>query len=205
MSNKKPYFPFFMDISNAKGIIIGGGKQAYEKILRMQPFGPELTLIASEWIPEIEMIEGVNFLKSDYMVLDILQTADFVIVADSEEEVKRRISKYCKERRIPVNVVDEEAYSSYTYSAMVTKGALSIGISTAGTSPSIAVLLKEEINAWIPSAMDEILDWLEEIRPFIKEKILDKEMRKKVLCQIAKTAMEKGDILTKEEMDHIIS
>ena len=33
-----------------------------------------------------------------------LENADFVVAATADEELKRRISVMCKERRIPVNV-----------------------------------------------------------------------------------------------------
>lgn len=204
VSSKKPYFPFFVDISNAKGIIIGGGKQAYEKILRMHPFGAELTVIASEFIPEIENMKGIHRIKRDYTVSDFSPEPDFVVVADGKEEEKRFISDYCKARRIPVNVVDDEDYCSYIYSAMVTKGALSIGISTAGTSPAAASVLKEEISDWLPDRMDEILDWLEEIRPSIKKQVPDKKSRREVFRKMAKAAMAQNRVLTKEEMNCII-
>lgn len=205
MSNKTPYFPFFMNILNAKGMIIGGGKQAYEKICRMYPFGPKLTVIASEFIPEIEKIEGIHLIKRVFQMSDLEQEPDFVIVTDGEEELKRLIFEYCKERRIPVNTVDEEAYSSYIYSAMIARGSLTVGISTAGVSPTAAVLIKEEISEWLPEQIEEILDWLEDVRPSIKKKVSDKEQCRIVLRKITKAAMKKGMTLTEAEVDQIIN
>ena len=205
MSNKKPYFPFFMDISNAKGVIIGGGRQAYEKIQRMHPYGAALTVIASEFLPEIENIEGITLIRREFDLSDFMPEPDFVVVALDNEEEKKIISKYCKTRRIPVNVVDDESNSSYIYSAMVTKGSLSIGISTGGASPAAASVLKDEISEWLPEQMEEILDWLEEIRPSIKESISDKKKRKNVLRKLVKTMLKKGRVLTEEEMNDIIS
>ena len=38
-------FPFFVNIEGARGLIIGTGKHAEEKIQRLQPYGPCLTII----------------------------------------------------------------------------------------------------------------------------------------------------------------
>ena len=49
-------FPFFMDISGKRGLIIGGGKHAWEKIERLRPYAPKLQVIAETFLPEIEAV-----------------------------------------------------------------------------------------------------------------------------------------------------
>ena len=40
------YFPFFIDIENKSGLIVGGGEVAAEKVFRLQPFHSNITVIA---------------------------------------------------------------------------------------------------------------------------------------------------------------
>ena len=204
MSERKPYFPFFMDIAGAKGLIIGGGRRAYQKINRMLPYGPEITVIAPEVLPEIEKIEGIRLIKRDFLEEDLEMEPDFVVVADGDKEQKRFISSYCEERRIPVNVVDDAPYCSYIYPALISQGDLSIGISTGGKSPTVTSILKERMLELIPDNIEDILDWLEGLRPMMKRRFPMERERAKAFRKIAEECMERKDVLTDEEVEHII-
>ena len=47
------YFPFFIDITEKKGLIVGGGKVAAHKVEKLLPFEPQLTVVALEILPEL--------------------------------------------------------------------------------------------------------------------------------------------------------
>ena len=42
------YFPFFVDLSGQRGLIVGGGTVALRKAEKLLPYGPELTVVAPE-------------------------------------------------------------------------------------------------------------------------------------------------------------
>ena len=42
------YFPFFIDIENKKGLIVGGGRIAAHKAEKMKPFGAKIIIIAPD-------------------------------------------------------------------------------------------------------------------------------------------------------------
>ena len=39
------YFPFFMEIEDKKGVVLGGGQVAARKVEKLLPFGPRLICI----------------------------------------------------------------------------------------------------------------------------------------------------------------
>ena len=92
-------FPFFVNIEGARGLIIGTGKHAEEKIQRLQPYGPCLTIS-----PEGKFKES-----------DLEPVPAFVIAAGDDREENHRISALCRERRIPVNVVDDQEYCDFIF------------------------------------------------------------------------------------------
>ena len=47
------YFPFFVDLSGQRGLIVGGGTVALRKAEKLLPYGPELTVVAPEPIPAL--------------------------------------------------------------------------------------------------------------------------------------------------------
>ena len=178
-----PLFPFFMNIEGATGLIVGTGKHAQEKIQRLEPFGPKLRVI-----PEGEFSES-----------DLEEMPAFVIVAGEDKEENHRIANLCREKRIPVNVVDDQEYCDFVFPSYIAQGNLSIGICTNGASPAAGVLLKRKILEQVPDNMEEILNFLHEKRPVIAKTLTDKKQRYKLYYELSEICMRKNRPLTEDE------
>lgn len=176
-------FPFFVNIEGARGLIIGTGKHAEEKIQRLQPYGPCLTII-----PEGKFKES-----------DLEPVPAFVIAAGNDREENHRISALCRERRIPVNVVDDQEYCDFIFPSLISHGNLSVGICTNGASPAAGVLLKRKIEEQIPENMEEILNFLQEVRPVIAKTLTDKKQRYTFYYELAEICMAENRVLKEEE------
>lgn len=183
-----PLFPFFMNIEGKKGLIIGTGKHAEEKIQRLRPYGPDLTIIP----------EG-KFQESDLEPAPV-----FVIAAGDDREENHRISALCREKRIPVNVVDDQEYCDFIFPSLIARGNFSVGICTNGASPATGVLLKRSFEEQIPDHIEEILDFLQEKRPVITQVLTDKKCRYAFFYQISETCMQRNGILTEEEFSEFL-
>ena len=103
-----------------------------------------------------------------------------------------RISRLCRERNIPVNVVDVPALCTFYFPAVITRGELTVSVSTAGRSPAAAAYLKKQVETVLPDATEEILEWLELHRA---------ELRKRgILKKAVATVFSQGKALTEEEL-----
>ena len=220
-------FPFFMDISGKEGLIIGGGKHALEKIQRLAPFSPCLKVIAKDICPAIkamteaasaelrgnsedeslkqEMAARITLVKRDFRDSDLDSFPAFVIVAGDDPEEKHRISGLCRERRIPVNVVDDQAYCDFVFPSLIARGELSVGICTNGASPGTGVLLKRKMEQQIPDHIEGILDYLKGKRPEIAARIRDKKKRFSFYYALSEMCMELDRPLSKDEFDELIN
>ena len=58
---------------------------------------------------------------------------------------------------------------TFIFPALITRGALTISITTAGQSPALAARLRRRIERQIPARMDDVLSWLAELRRSIRE------------------------------------
>ena len=195
------YFPFFVDLADQKGLIIGGGRVALRKAEKLLPYGPVLTVVAPEPAAELAALP-VELVRRAFQPED-LDRADFVIAATDDEKESHRISALCRERRLPVNVVDDKAACSFLFPALVRRGNLSVGISTGGSSPTAAVWLKEQIEALLPEQTEEILTWLEEQRPILKERLPHQRERAARFARLFAACLERGRPLTEEERDNV--
>lgn len=213
-------FPFFVNIEGMKGLIIGGGKHAWEKVERLWPYGPQLTVIAPEFYPELVKLaeEGaaesalaepgkeslVTLVHREFTDTDLESQLAFVIVAGDIQKENRRIAGLCKERRIPVNVVDDQEYCDFIFPSLIARGNLSIGICTNGASPGTGVLLKRKMEAQLPEHIEEILDFLQEVRPRIMEALPNKKQRFAFYYELSELCMERNRPLTEAEFAEML-
>jgi siroheme synthase-like protein len=153
------YFPFFVDIAEREGLIVGGGTVALRKIEKLLPFSPRLTVAAPELLPEIEALEGVTLLREPFSE-ELLEGKYFIIAATDKPDLNHKIAALCRERNILVNVVDDRDYCSFLFPALVQDGPLTVGISTGGSSPSAAIYIKKLLSAALPENLGDILEFL---------------------------------------------
>lgn len=177
------YFPFFVDLTGKKGVIVGGGTVALRKIEKLLPFSADLYVIAPEICAEVRAIQGIHLIERRYVPGDEAE-AYFVIAATGDAECNHQISARCKEQNILVNVVDDAAYCGFLFPSLVQQGDLTIGISTGGSSPTAAICLKKQIAALIPDQFDEILDFLHRQRDEIKALVPNEKERHVLLRQL---------------------
>ncbi len=199
-----PLFPFFINIEGAEGLIIGGSKHALEKIGRLKPYGPKLTVIAEEFLPEIENDREVKLIHRKFEETDLEAIPAFVIVAGEDMEENHRIAELCREKRILVNVVDDQPYCDFIFPSLISHGSLSVGICTNGASPATGVLLKRKMEAQIPERIEEILDFLQKKRPAIAQAFSDKKKRFAFYYQLSELCMSENRPMTEEEFKKLI-
>lgn len=197
-------FPFFVNIEGADGLIIGGGKHALEKIQRLKPYGPKLRVISKEFLPGIEADNALELICRDFEESDLKVQPAFVIVAGHDTEENHMISALCRERRIPVNVVDDIDYCDFVFPSLIAHGNLSVGICTNGASPATGVLLKRKIEEQIPDNIEEILDFLQEKRPVIAQALSNKKQRFAFYYQLSQVCMSMNRSLTEEEFQNFL-
>lgn len=194
------YFPFFMDLTGRPGLIVGGGAVAARKAEKLLPYGPELTVVAPEISPELTALPGLRLERREFRPGDISEKV-FVVAAAGDRTLNREISRLCQAQGVPVNAVDDKAACTFLFPALVRQGELSVGISTGGSSPTAAIWLKEEIAALLPPGLEEILAWLEAIRPVLKARLPQESRRAVLFRRLFAACLEAGRPLPEEELE----
>lgn len=197
------YFPFFIEIENEKGLIVGGGRIAAHKVEKLLPFGADITVIAPEILSTLKENNAITCMERQFLNRDV-EGCRFVIAATDDVALNHHISTLCKEKGILVNVVDDKETCGFLFPALVKEGKLTAGISTAGASPQAAASIRSQIAAELPNRMEEILDSLNELREVVKNRIADSRSRAAFLKDAAKFCMEKNRPLTEEERENWI-
>jgi len=181
------YFPFYMDISDNKCLIVGGGKIAFRKVEVLIQFDIEIKVIATSICDEINKLNNnkLTICKRDFRDEDI-RNADFIIAATNNNELNTHISDICKKNNILVNVVDVKEECNFIFPAIIKREELVIAISTGGNSPAMAAKIKKNTELTIPDYYGNLIETLGECREFIKNEIANTEMRKHVYNELIK-------------------
>jgi len=173
------YFPMCVDIRGQRVLIIGFGTQTQDKIEKLRQFAPE--------IQQLETLTEANLTPPPALV----------VAGDLEPKEKERISILCREHNIPVNVVDMPALCSFFFPSLITRGDLTVAVSTGGKSPAAAAHLRQKLETEIPDRTGEILDWAETLRQQLKGE--SPEKRRQILKHAVALAFEKNRPLTEDE------
>ena len=152
------YFPFFMDIENVRCLIIGGGRQAEQKLLKLLPFGAKISIISPDISEGVRRCQKdsekqVELIERTFMESDLESEPMFVIIAlegnaedrDTAKE-RERIAKLCRMKKILVNSVDDRENCDFFFPSLVIKDNITIGISSGGTAPGKAMELRKQIE-----------------------------------------------------------
>lgn len=197
------YFPFFHELDGKNITIIGGGNIALEKVERLIGLGAKITVIAPQIGDEISNISEITCITKRYAPED-LSGADFVISATGDKQVDNEVFERCRADKIPVNVVDVKDKCDFIFPSVIRRKNLVIGVSSSGASPQIAIKLRKEIENLIPENIEDILDYLEEIRPLVKSRISDPKVRHRILKHAADICLGESRTLSAEELEELL-
>lgn len=197
------YFPFFMEIEGKKGVIAGGGRVSARKVEKLLEFGPDLVVIAPAFADSLmrlcEKQASVTLVKRRVTEED-LSDAAFVIAATDEEAVNGQISEYCREHRIPVNVVDDREKCTFFFPALVKQGPLTVGISTDGKSPAGAAWVRCRLQRELPEGIGGAIELLGQLREEVLASCPGQEKRADILEKLFLYSLRREGEVTLEEL-----
>lgn len=197
------YFPLFVELSDRRVLVVGGGRVAKRKVEKLLPYGPKVVVVAPEIRPELEELEGVTLLHRSFFP-DLLDGVALVIAAAGDAAVNREVSALCRERAIPVNAVDDPAACTFYFPALVKRGALSVGISTGGASPCAAAYIRQQVEALVPENFGAILEFLSAWRPVVRNAIAKEERRAKFFAELFQRCLREETPLTEEAAERAL-
>lgn len=183
----KDYYPAFLDLRGKKCLVIGGGEVATRKIKTLLDVRADVTVICPQYTRKLQELEEQHLLiiiNEEYRE-EHLKNFFLVICASDKREVNQQVYMDCVSRNLLVNVVDDPERCNFFVPSVVSRGPLSIAISTEGKSPAFARRLREELERQYGSEYGEFLEVLGDLRALVKLKVKEPEKRNRLFSEIA--------------------
>lgn len=184
-------FPMFVELSGKNVLIIGGGNVALRKCEKLLPYGADITAVSSRFQPQFISLEGVDLLFRPFEDSDV-DGRDMVIAATDDHALNEHAALLCQERHIPFNCVDDPDNCSFIFPSLTLRGRLSAGFCTGGASPTASAYFKNEFEESLPDGLEEILDFMAEIRPRVIAAVPEQRRRARIFAFLFNACIDAG-------------
>jgi uroporphyrin-III C-methyltransferase/precorrin-2 dehydrogenase/sirohydrochlorin ferrochelatase len=177
------YFPLFLDIAGKPVLLVGGGEVAARKFALLREAGARVTVVSPELGEELQsaLAEGaITHLARPFAASD-LEGVWLAVAATNDRSVNSRVSEVAEGARIPCNVVDDRELSSFIMPAIIDRSPVQIAISTGGTSPVLARLIRERLETLLDSSLGPLAAFADRWRVAVKAKFADIGARRRFL------------------------
>ncbi len=157
------YLPINLNLTDRLVLVVGGGFIALQKVRVLAAAGARVRLVAPVVHPDIEAGPNLEIRRRRFLE-DDLSGVGLVIAATDEELLNRRVRELAHARGLLVNVVDVPGLCDFIFPSVLRRDDLAISVSTSGTSPSFARMLREQLEEEIDPRLGELLALMASLR-----------------------------------------
>lgn len=181
------YYPVYLNLKGRKCLIVGGGQVAFRKVKALLICQANVTVVSPSLTSGLKALaesKEIIFLQKTYS-LEYLENAFLVISCTNEAALNRQVAEDCFSRNIMVNVVDDLPLCNFIVPALVSRGPLSIAVSTEGKSPAFARRVREELEEKYPEVYGEFVSFLGQMRKEVISLVGCPKKRQKIFALLA--------------------
>ncbi|MDP2879662.1 MAG: siroheme synthase CysG [Sulfuricella sp.] len=173
------FFPIFFDIKNKPCLVVGGGEVATRKAGMLMQSGGLITVVAPELTNTLKELADAGKIThvAEKFRPEHLGEAVLVIAATDDRTANEQVSVAAKKLRIPVNVADNPDLCSFIMPSVIDRSPLVIAISSGGTSPVLARVIRSKLETFIPAAYGRLAHFAASFRDQVKDRILPARRR----------------------------
>ncbi len=180
------YYPIFLDLENRPVLVVGGGAVAERKVASLVETGARVTVVSPEVTPELQKLANagaVALRRRGFLPAD-LEDSILVITATDDAALQSEIAALAESNNIPVNTVDQPELCTFIVPAIVRRGDITVAISTSGSSPSLAAVLRARIEGIVTNDIARVAAVMRSVRAEVHQRFPQSEQRKRVFDSI---------------------
>ena len=144
----KRYFPMFIDLSDKKIVVVGGGNIATRRVRTLLQFTRNITAIAPKCTMELQELGKTGYV---HLITRPVKRSDFdmaymVIAATNDRKLNDEIHRICRQEGVYVNVASDREQCDFYFPGIYMEEGLVVGITASGLDHKKARRIREEIQ-----------------------------------------------------------
>jgi uroporphyrin-III C-methyltransferase/precorrin-2 dehydrogenase/sirohydrochlorin ferrochelatase len=175
------YLPIFLRLSDEPALVVGGGAVAARKVSLLLQANARVTVVSPDLddsLSQLKVNNEIEHISGQYQD-DMVKSYRLVIAATDDAAVNQKIYQQAKLINIPVNVVDHPDLCSFIMPSIVDRSPVVLAISTGGSSPVLARMIRSRLEALIPASYGRLAELAQKYRSAVKAKFANVEHRRK--------------------------
>ncbi|MEO6697113.1 MAG: siroheme synthase CysG, partial [Gammaproteobacteria bacterium] len=166
------FLPIFLRIKDRDCLVVGGGEVAARKVSLLMRAGARVIVVAPVLCDALQTLvdeRQINHYGREFLPQD-LHGCTLVIGATDNQIVNRQIHELASLRHIPVNIVDQPELCSFILPSIVDRSPIVVAVSSGGSSPVLARLLRAKLETLIPATYGRLAELAANFREQVKNK-----------------------------------
>ncbi len=166
--------PIFFQVRDRLCLVVGGGEVGARKVELLLDAGARVTVISPDLCPNLgrHLAEGRIEHHGVPFRSEHLEGVALVMAATDDRSVNLEIAALAKARQIPVNLATDAEEGSFQMPAIIDRSPVLIAVSTGGSSPVLARLLRGRLESLIPAAYGRLAVLAGEYRQRVKQRVV---------------------------------
>jgi siroheme synthase-like protein len=166
-----PYYPLFLDITDKRCVVVGGGAVALRKVNMLLDHGAKVQVISPEICADLEGLADQGIIMTqgrEYQTGD-LEGAFVAIAATNNNHTNEQVANEAVAQGVLINVVDVPQLSNFIVPSYIRRGDLTVAISTNGKSPALSRKIRTELEKTFGEEYAQLTSVVEEVRFELKQ------------------------------------
>jgi len=175
------FLPIYIDIKGHRCVVVGGGEIAARKAGLLIRAQAKVTVIAPQLCTTLQTMLEANEIeyRNGLFEMEDMDNCELVIAATNDNTVNQDVYHEAKRRNIQVNVVDHPELCSFIFPSIVDRSPVVVAVSTGGTSPVLARILRARLETYIPAKYGRLASMVAGFRNEIKKRLPDSTVRRR--------------------------
>jgi uroporphyrin-III C-methyltransferase/precorrin-2 dehydrogenase/sirohydrochlorin ferrochelatase len=158
------YLPLFLDLKARPVLLVGAGEVALRKLETLVRAEAQVTIVALEVHAEVAALVAAHpanlQLERRAFASTDLTARWLVVAATADTQLHQRIAKACDLSQTWLNVVDQTALCSAIFPSIVDRDPVLVAISTGGSSPTLARMVRGWIEDRLPQTLGRLASFI---------------------------------------------
>jgi siroheme synthase-like protein len=152
-------YPVVLRLTGKRCLVVGGGRVAHRKTIDLLAADAAVTVLAPEIDPDLAALPGVTVEQREYHDDDVVGYW-LAVAATDDPAVQQAVFDDGERAGVWVNAADDPERCAFYLPAVHRRPPVVVAVSTEGTSPALAVWLRNRLAAALPDRLEELVEAL---------------------------------------------